>query len=144
MGRRLAHCRVIRVRNWWTEGNNLFDKRSDNCGRRDRGLDLGGKGDKISCFVPKARTKSIGFNRGEVVRAVVEGSFERRRAERKGRSLLSGKVEFTAVRSIQSNLCYSKGREKERRGRELKIRNIGGQMSILHDRWIDSHDSRPS
>lgn len=79
----------------------------------------------------------------EVVRAVVEGSFERR-AERKGRSLLSGKVEFTAVRSIQSNLCYSKGREKERRGRELKIRNIGGQMSILHDRWIDSHDSRLS
>lgn len=69
------------------------------------------------------------------MRAVVEGSFERRKAERKGRSLLSGKVEFTAVRSIQSNLCYSKGREKERkRGRELKIRNIGGQMSILHDR----------
>lgn len=56
---------------------------------------------------------------------------EERSGDEKGRSLLSGKVEFTAVRSIRSNLCYS----KERKGRErYEIRNIGGQMSILHDR----------
>lgn len=38
-----------------------------------------------------------------------------------------GKVEMTAVRSIQSNLCYSEERIS-------KIRKLGGQTSTFHDR----------
>lgn len=52
------------------------------------------------------------------------------KGDEKGRFLLSGKVEFTAVRSIRSNLCSIQREGKE----ENEIRNIGGQMSILHDR----------
>lgn len=67
-GRRLAHCRVsaIRVRNWRTraEGNNLFDKRSDNledreAGDRERGCPSRSGEERRENLLPEARMKSI-------------------------------------------------------------------------------------